>query len=113
LLKPGKLDWKIGSSQLVDIIFKQGMPGVGLDELPQPPRALPTRHGWIYYEVRRNKDNPAWKDVLVSQTLAMRLTERLIVNFEELHGQRKIEVAVDGKRAILQFALFAVPSQAQ
>lgn len=113
LLKPGKLDWKIGSSQQVDLIFKRGLPGVELVELAKAPRALPSRHGWIYYEVNRDKENPAWKDVLATQTLAMRLTERLIVNFENLQGQRNLEVATNGKRNVLQFALFAVPSERQ
>jgi type VI secretion system protein ImpJ len=111
LLKPGKLDWKIGSSQQVDLIFKRGLPGVLLAELPEAPRALPARQGWIFYEVKRDKENPAWKDVLATQTLAMRLTERLIINFENLQGQRSIEVATDGRRNALQFALFAVPSE--
>jgi type VI secretion system protein ImpJ len=111
LLKPGKLDWKIGSSQQVDLIFKRGLPGVLLDELPEAPRALPARQGWIFYEVKRDKDNQAWKDVLATQTLAMRLTERLILNFQSLQGHRSLEVAADGKRTVLQFALFAVPSQ--
>ncbi len=88
LLKPGKLDWKIGSSQQVDLIFKRGLPGVELVECHEAPCALPARRGWIYYEVKRDKENPAWKDVLATQTLAMRLTERLIVNFENLQGQR-------------------------
>ena len=112
LLKPGKLDWKIGSSQQVDLVFKRGLPGVLLAELPEAPRALPSRK-WVFYEVKRDKENPAWKDVLATQTLAMRLTERLIVNFESLQGQSSLEVAADGKRTVLRFALFAVPSERQ
>ena len=61
--------------------------------------------------MRRAPDNAAWKDVLATQTLAMRFTEDLISNLAELKGQRKLEVSAFGKRNVLEFALFAVPTQ--
>lgn len=109
LLRPGNLDWKMGSSQQVDLIFQHGIPGVSQKELTQPPRALPSRQGWVYYEVERNLDNAAWKDVLANQSLAIRFKEQLISNLEQLQGERTLEVATSGKRSVLQFALFAVP----
>jgi type VI secretion system protein ImpJ len=108
LLRPGNLDWKMGSAQQVDLIFRHGIPGVTLVELPQPPRALPTRQGWVFFEVRR--DNAAWKDVLATQNLAIRFKEELISNLATLQGQRKLEVSAQGKRSVLEFALFAVPT---
>lgn len=108
LLRPGHLDWKMGSAQQVDLIFRHGIPGVTLVDVTQTPRALPTRQGWAYYEVRR--DNAAWKDVLASQNLAIRFKEELISNLTELKGQRKLEVVSAGKRCVLEFALFAVPN---
>ena len=107
LLRPGKLDWKMGSSQQVDLIFKHGLPGVDQLELTSPPRALPPID-WIYYEVQR--DSNAWKDVLASQTLALRFRTELIGNLDKLKGQRKLEVNRADKRVILEFALFAVPA---
>ena len=111
LLRPGKLDWKLGSAQQVDLIFRHGIPGVTIVDLSQPPRALPARQGWVFYEVRRAAENAAWKDVLATQTLAMRLKEELISNLSSLRGQRKLEVSALGKRCVLEFALFAVPTQ--
>ncbi len=109
LLRPGVLDWKMGSNQQVDLLFKHRMPDVKADdELRTPPRALPSQRGWIYFEVRR--EGPAWKDVLATQTLAMRFNTNVIANFERLAGQRKLEVLHHDKRAILEFALFAVPT---
>jgi predicted component of type VI protein secretion system len=105
LLRPGKLHWKLGSSTQVDLIFKHGLPGINMLELLQPPRALPP-HGWIYYEIQ--KDNAAWKDVLATQSLAMRFTDTIIGNLSELPGQRRLEVMQGDKRAILEFSLFAV-----
>jgi predicted component of type VI protein secretion system len=98
----------MGSAQQVDLIFRHGIPGVTLVDLPQPPRALPTRQGWVFYEVRR--DNAAWKDVLAAQNLAIRFKEELISNLAALKGQRKLEVSAQGKRSVLEFALFAVPT---
>lgn len=107
LLEPGKLDWKMGSSQQVEVIFKHGVPGVGHVELSGAPRALPSHQGWSYYEISR--EGNAWKDVLATQTLALRFRTELIGNLAELPGQRNLEVMLPDKRAVLQFALFAVP----
>ncbi|MHB8971781.1 MAG: type VI secretion system baseplate subunit TssK [Pirellulaceae bacterium] len=111
LLRPGKLDWKMGSSQQVDLIFKHGMPGVEQIELVQAPRALPARRGWVYYELKR--ENAAWKDVLATQALALRYKTELIGNLDSLQGQRKLEVLLGDRRAVLEFALFAVPTLKQ
>ena len=47
--------------------------------------------------------------MLETQTLAMRLTDNLIVNRQQLQGERKIVVSAGGQQVSLQFALFAVP----
>jgi type VI secretion system protein ImpJ len=107
LLSPGELDWKLGSSQQVDSLFEYRAEGLRLAPLPQAPRALPPGRDWVYYEVSR--DNAPWKDVLQTQTLAMRLKDTLIVNRSELQGKQKIVVSHRGKQVALQFALFAVP----
>ena len=106
LLHPGKLDWKMGSSEQVDLIFKHGIPGVAQKELQRAPRALPTHQGWVYFEVIR--EGNAWKDVLATQSLALRFRTELLGNLAQLPGQRKLEVVLPGKRAVLEFALFAV-----
>jgi type VI secretion system protein ImpJ len=107
LLETGKLDWKMGSAQMVDVIFKHGVPGIEPKALMTAPRALPSHQGWVYYEIPR--EGNAWKDVLATQTLALRFRTELIGNLEQLPGQRNLEVILPDKRAILQFALFAVP----
>jgi type VI secretion system protein ImpJ len=109
LLSPGELDWKLGSSRQVDSLFEYRAEGLRLAPLPQAPRALPPGRDWIYYEVSR--DNAPWKDVLQTQTLAMRLKDTLIVNRTELQGKQKIVVSHRGKQVALQFALFAVPNR--
>jgi type VI secretion system protein ImpJ len=111
LLRAGNLDWKMGSSQQVDTIFKFRIPGVGLVDLPQPPRALPARQGWVYYEVRKDPDSTAWRDVFMTKTLAVRFKRELIRNLETLRGQKRLEVYAHGKHSVLEFALFAVPKQ--
>jgi len=108
LLSPGALNWKLGSSRQVEALFKYGQIGVQLTPLAQAPRALPPSKDWIYYQVSRG--NAAWKDVLETQTLAMRLQEKLIVNLDRLQGDRNLIVSHGGKQYPLQFALFAVPN---
>ncbi|NQT36229.1 MAG: type VI secretion system baseplate subunit TssK [Planctomycetes bacterium] len=107
LLSPGELDWKLGSARQVDQLFEYGAEGLHLTPLPQAPRALPPAGDWLYFEV--NRDNTAWKEVMDTETLAMRLKDTLIVNRADLQGERKLVVSVGGKQVALQFALFAVP----
>jgi type VI secretion system protein ImpJ len=109
LLSSGGLDWKLGSARQVDGLFEHGVEGLRLTPLPQAPRALPPRRDWAYFEVTRG--NAAWKDVLETQTLAMRLKDSLIANAAELQGKQELVVSISGKRATLQFALFAVPTR--
>jgi len=108
LLSPGQLDWKFGSSRQVEVLFKQRSEGLSLAVVDRPIRALPARPEWIYYEVPRN-DKPAWRDVQETQTLGLRLRDSLITNLDRLQGERSIAINSRGKRATLQFALFAVP----
>jgi type VI secretion system protein ImpJ len=71
LLSPGELDWKLGSARQVDALFEYGAEGFHMTPLAQAPRALPPSRDWVYYEV--NRQGSAWKDVLETQTLAMRM----------------------------------------
>lgn len=102
-----QLDWKLGSARQVDHLFKMGVPGLQLLPLDRPPRALPDKGGWLYYQVGR--ENVAWNDVRDTQSLAIRLRETLLLNREGLLGNRRIEVSHKGNPAVLEFALFAVP----
>jgi type VI secretion system protein ImpJ len=103
----GQLDWKLGSANQVELIFKQGREGLLLVSLDRTPAPLPVR-GWMYYEVTRQ--NAAWKDVQDTQTLAMRFRDSL-VNKSGGGDDRTLVVNSRGKRIALQFALFAVPSR--
>lgn len=109
LLTPGQLDWKLGAANKVEILFKTRAQGVSLVPVERPPRPLPTGRNWIYYSLA--KQGAPWRDVHETQTLAMRLKDILIVNRDQLQDQRTLIVAAHGKHAVLQFALFAVPTQ--
>ncbi|MGL4511476.1 MAG: type VI secretion system baseplate subunit TssK [Lacipirellulaceae bacterium] len=111
VLSPGVLDWKFASSRQVENIFLRRAQGIELRPLDRPLRALPASQDWTYFEVLKN-DSPAWRDVVETQTLAMRLKDSLILNKDRLQGEREITVAVLGKKVDLQFALFAIPNQA-
>ena len=110
LLSAGQLDWKLGSARQVEVLFNRRAEGVVLSPVDRPIRALPSSQDWMFYEVPR-KDNPAWRDVEETQTLAMRLKDSLIDNLNQLQGERQLTVTVRGRRTPLEFALFAVPIQ--
>lgn len=98
-----------GQHKQVNALFQYGAEGLQLTPLSQAPRALPAVRDWVYYEVTRG--NAAWKDVLDTQTLAMRLKDSLILNLDTLQGARKLVVSFAGKQVSLHFALFAVPNR--
>lgn len=110
LLSPGNLDWKLGSSRQVELLFRHRAEGIQLKPLEHTVRALPTRSEWVFFEVSRG-DSPAWRDVQETQTLAMRLQDSLIVNQERLQGERRLVVLSNGRNVPLEFALFAVPTE--
>jgi type VI secretion system protein ImpJ len=110
-LLSGQLDWKLGSSRQVEILFRQRAPGLELRPLDRPIRALPTQSDWLYYEVSKS-EGPAWRDVQSTQTLAMRLKDSLITNLDRLQGERQLVINNRGRNHPLQFALFAVPTRA-
>jgi type VI secretion system protein ImpJ len=110
LLSAGQLDWKLGSARQVEVLFNRRAEGLILSPVERPIRALPSSQEWMFYEVPR-KDNPAFRDVEETQTLAMRLKDSLIENLGQLQGERHLTVTVRGRRTPLEFALFAVPIQ--
>jgi type VI secretion system protein ImpJ len=107
LLQPGRLDWKIGSADQVDQLFRLKWPGLELQMAGQTPRALPPDGEWLYFQVK--KLGGAWQRVFETRTLGMRFKRELIVNRESLEGQRMLNVASGDGTIGLEFALFAVP----
>ncbi|TWU45181.1 hypothetical protein Q31b_03520 [Novipirellula aureliae] len=108
LLLPGRLDWKLGSSEKVDWMYKYRVPGLAIEETPAP-RALPQGDNWIFYAVKRS--GPIW-DQLQSQdapTLAARFTESLIENLDSLQGQKDLHINAGDIRGMIRLSLFAVP----
>ncbi|MFO0870450.1 MAG: type VI secretion system baseplate subunit TssK [Pirellulales bacterium] len=105
-----QLDWKLGSSRQVELLFKHRAAGLQLNPVERSIRAIPARPDWVYFEVPR-QETPAWRDVQQTQTLAMRLKDSLIQNRDRLQGQDELVVSALGRRISLRFALFAVPEQ--
>ncbi|HND54829.1 MAG TPA: type VI secretion system baseplate subunit TssK, partial [Pirellulaceae bacterium] len=105
-----QLDWKLGSSRQVELLFKHRAAGVQLTPVDRPIRAIPARPDWLFFEVPK-QDTPAWRDVQQTQTLAMRLKDALILNLDKLQGEQDLMVSVSGRKVTIRFALFAVPQQ--
>jgi type VI secretion system protein ImpJ len=101
------LDMKIGSSERVDEIFRQGQAGLRFTYSSYPPRALPVQPGLIYFQVDRESQAAEWDKVQRSLSLAVRLNENLIVG--NIQGQRTLTIKVGGQTSTLQFTLYMVP----
>jgi type VI secretion system protein ImpJ len=108
ILSVGVLNWVLGSADKVEFMFRARAPGLVLEPVRQTPRALPPSNEWSYFTVGRASE--AWKDVMRTQTLAMRFSTTHIANRDTLQGSRKLILNLErGKQVILEFALFAVP----
>jgi type VI secretion system protein ImpJ len=107
LLSPSNLDWKLGSQRQVESLFVKRSPGVELKLATSLPASLPKGDAWIYYDVA-GQDQAAWKDVLASGSLAMRLRDSSIVDPISLKGSRTLNVRFDDETVSLQFSLFGV-----
>ncbi len=95
-----------GSSDKVEEYMTLQKPGVKLKPVPQPPRALPSRGNWVFFQIKREED--AWKHVQVTQTMAMRVRTEQIANLSSLEGARRLRLSISGQTYGLEFAVFAV-----
>jgi type VI secretion system protein ImpJ len=100
------LDWKLGSTEEVDRLFRMGVPGLELFPVDRLPRALPGRSGWLYYRI--GTENPAWRSVQATQSMGIRLRDTSILNGDELAGKRRVDVVYESQKGSLEFALFAI-----
>ena len=109
LLRPGRLEWKLGPSQRVEFMWKYKVPDLDISETPAP-RALPQGDNWIFFSVDRR--GPVWNQ-LQSQdppALGIKFNENLIENLQTLAGQKDLEFNVSDLRGTLRLSLFAVPT---
>ncbi len=100
------IDWKLGSSDKVEEYMTLQKPGVKMRPAQQPPRALPSRGNWVFFQIKREED--AWKHVQVTQTMAMRVRTEQIANLASLEGARRLRLSINGQTYGLEFAIFAV-----
>jgi type VI secretion system protein ImpJ len=109
LTKAGQLDMKIGSSDRVDTIYRQGAAGLRFAHNPHPPRALPMPPGQAYFQVLREASDAEWQQVRKSLTLAIRLNENLIAG--NIEGQRTLTIRHGGQTIPLQFTLYVLSGE--
>jgi type VI secretion system protein ImpJ len=98
------LDMKMGSSGQVEQFFRQRVRGLRLAPVPRPPRALPAGAGTVYFQV--DPDTTAWKDVVDTHTLALRMN----LARAAFQSDKVLAVVVPGtqKTTNLLFALYVI-----
>jgi type VI secretion system protein ImpJ len=107
LLTPGQLDMKVGSSDRVDTIFRQGQAGLSFAHCPRPPAALPKAPRQVFFQVNRESNAAEWQKIKQSLTLAIRLNENLVVG--NIQGQQVLTIRAGGQNTTMQFTLYVVP----
>ncbi len=107
LTKPGQLDMKVGSSDRVEALFRQGSSGLRFVHVAVPPQALPKIAGQVYFQVAWDPKDPEWQNVQKTLTLALRLNEKLLVG--SIQNQRRLTVKAGIKNVTMQFTLYVLP----
>jgi type VI secretion system protein ImpJ len=110
LTRPGQMDMKVGSSERVDALFRQGAAGLRFVPVSPPPQALPRVAGQIYFQVMPDPKDPEWQSVQRTLTLAVRLNETRIVG--TIQNQRRLTVKTGVKNVTMQFSLYVLPKEA-
>jgi type VI secretion system protein ImpJ len=110
LTRAGQLDMKIGSSDRVDEIYRQGQAGLRFTPTERPPRALPNQPGLVYFQINREAQQSEWQNVQKSLNLAVRLNENLIAG--NIQGQQVLTIKTGGQATTMQFTLYVVPQEA-
>jgi len=98
--------WVLGCASEVEKMFGQRIPGLRLTSIKRTPSVLPANGNWVFLSVSRDGD--AWKKVCAEQTLAMRLQSQQIANLQQLDGETRLKLNVNGNIYGLEFAIFAV-----
>jgi type VI secretion system protein ImpJ len=102
LMRNKEWDWKLGSENEVETIFKQAQEGLKMEPLNRIPPALPT--GFVYFNIVRHPN--FWKDVVRTKTLGLRFR----TTGARAKGEQVIVLTDPGTGRIydLQFAVFVV-----
>jgi type VI secretion system protein ImpJ len=109
LTKAGQLDMKVGSSDRVEDMYRQGLAGLRFTAENNPPGALPKIPGQVYFQITQDLKNPEWMNVKKSLTLALRLNENLIVG--SIQNQRRLTIKAAGRNVPMQFSLYVLPEK--
>jgi len=109
LTRSGNLDMKIGSVLRVDEIFKRGEAGLRFAHAPQPPEALPTEPGLVYFAINRESQQQEWQNVQKTLTLGIRLNQNRIAG--NIQGQQTLTVRMGAQTATMDFTLYLVTTE--
>jgi type VI secretion system protein ImpJ len=100
-----RLDLKVGSSDVVENIYRGGKGGVKARPEASPPRDFPGS-GWTYWKLDRGSE--AWQAVEKTLNLGIRFNEKQVVG--GIDGEQTIQIRTDqGQLVSLSFALYAMP----
>lgn len=100
-----RLDLKVGSSDVVENIYRGGKGGVKLRPEAQPPRDFPGA-GWTYWKMDRGSE--AWQAVEKTLSIGIRFNEKQVVG--GIDGEQTIQIRNEQNQLVaLSFALYALP----
>ena len=109
LTKANQLDMKVGSSDRVDDLFRQGASGLRFVHDHLPPQALPRVPGQVYLQAVPDPKNIEWLNVKKTLMLALRFNENLIVG--TIQNQRRLTIKVGDRNITMQFSLYVLPAK--
>ena len=110
LTDSSQLDMKVGGARRVEAIYRQRFPGLQFAHEPNPTQSLPRRPGLIYFQVDRDSEPEEWRQVVESQSLAIRVNDRFLIG--DIQDRTSLAIRLSGGQEIgIEFTLYVVPKQ--
>ncbi len=106
VLKSSGLDWRFGSVDQVDDIFRDRKTGVRFDPVAQTPSPLADRGNWLFFSISPIQGADYWEHCRLTNSLAARIADQQI--FQHRIEQRELVVQLGGQLISFEFAMFAV-----
>ncbi len=111
LANSGPLDFKISSSERVDLLYRMGQRGLHFEPIQRVPIVLKNISNTVFLGLGRDEATTEWASVRRSLNLAIRFNESLLTG--SIHDQTRLQLRFDGRPIQMEMTLFAIPPQDQ
>jgi len=106
LSSAGPLDFKISSSERVDMLYRMGQRGLHFQPVTQVPEILKNFRNTVFLSLGRDATANEWSSVRNNLNLAVRFNESLLIG--SIHEQTTLQLRYSNRPVQMSMTLFAV-----